>query len=63
MTSFVDVTITIRTIGTSLLLLWQVSIEWLVLPQLVQVNVDITIIVDTIGLTTALAFGVVSRTL
>jgi hypothetical protein len=37
--------------------------EWPVLPQLVQVNVDLTIIEGTTSLTLALAYGVVNRAL
>ncbi len=59
--SFVDLTITIGTTGTSLFLLWYVSTEWLVLPQLVQVNVDLIITVGITYLTTTLTCGVVSK--
>jgi hypothetical protein len=62
-TRFVNLTIVVGTINTSLFLLWQVSIEWPVLPQLVQVNVDLTTITNTTNLTTTLVFSVVKKTL
>jgi hypothetical protein len=43
--------------------LWQVSIGWPILPQLVHVNVDLYVTIGITSLTTALAYGVVSRTL
>jgi hypothetical protein len=44
-------------------MLWQVSTKWLVLSQLVHVNVDLVVITFTMGLTTILASNVVSRAL
>jgi len=56
---FIDLTIAIGTTNTSLFLLRQVSTKWLILPQLVQVNVDLVVTVGTTSLTLALTFNVV----
>jgi len=44
-------------------LLWQISIEWSILPELVQVNVDLAIIVSITCLTTMLTSSVFNITL
>ncbi len=61
--NFVYLTITIGTTGTSFFLLWHVSTKWLILPQLIQVHVDLIVIACTIGFTPTLTFGVVNITL
>jgi hypothetical protein len=55
----IDLAITIGTTNTSLFLLRQVSTKWLILPQLVQVNVDLVVTIGITSLTLALTFGVV----
>jgi predicted membrane protein len=42
---FIDLTIAFGTTNTSIFLLRQVSTKWLILPQLVQVNVDLVVTV------------------
>ncbi len=60
---FVDSTIIVGTISTSLFLLWHVSIKWSILPQLVHVRANLAITTNTVGLIIILAYGVVNRTL
>jgi hypothetical protein len=55
----IDLTIAVGTTNTSLFLLRHVSTKWLILPQFVQVNVDLVVTVGTTSLTLALTFGVV----
>ncbi len=59
----IDLIVSLGTISTYLFLLWQVSTKWPVLPQLVQVNVDLIVTLSTTCLITALASHVVSRIL
>jgi hypothetical protein len=60
---FIRSTITIGTTSTFFFQLWQVSIGWPILPQLVHVNVDLDVTIGITSLTTALAYDVVSITL
>ncbi len=53
----------VDTIGTFLFLLWHVSNVCPILPQLIQVYVDLVVTIAAIGLATILASNVVSRTL
>ncbi len=61
-TSFVDLIVVIHTTSTSFFQIYQVSRLWPILPQLIQVDVDLTqVTTSTTGLVTILTFGVVSN--